>query len=221
MRQYQLVQVTSSNMRSWGRQALSGRWGMAVLGSLLFTALMYVPILIFTRIYHSNVLEHVSNIYVFIAGGPLNLGYAAFIISIFRRKSTSAGEIFYGFEHFLKALGLMLLMNILIFLWTMLFIIPGIIASFRYAMSFYILVDNPEMGIIEVLRESGKMMRGNKWKFFCLQLSFLGWAILMIFTLGIGYLWLMPYIVASTVGFYEVANGNLRPYGANVSEIEG
>jgi len=101
-------------------------------------------------------------------------------------------------------------MIIFVLLWSLLLIVPGIIAAFRYSMSFYILADNPDMGIMEAINESKRMMRGNKWKFFCLNLSFIGWAILGVLTLGIGYLWLTPYIEVTMIAFYDIANGNLR-----------
>ncbi len=207
-----IVAVSCSNMRGWGRQALSGRWTTAVLGTIILSVLMAAPILVFKLVFNADTLEKVSDLYTFIVSGPLTLGYITFILSIFRRKSTTPIEIFYGFERFGKALGLMVVMNIFILLWTLLFIIPGIVASFRYAMAFYILADHPEMGILEIINESKRIMYGNKMKLFCLQLSFLGWALLTVFTVGIGYFWLMPYVTATTTGFYEVACGNLRPY---------
>lgn len=206
-----LVTVTCRNMRSWGRQALSGYWSMAVLGSLLFVLLTLVPLLIMTLIFDSDVMEFVTNIYGLLVSGPLNLGYVTFILAIFRRKQTSPAEVFYGFEQFGRAFGLFIIMNMFILLWSLLLIIPGIIAAYRYSLAFYILADNPGIGIMDAINESKRMMRGNKWKLFCLELSFIGWAILSVLTIGIGYLWLMPYKTASTVGFYEVANGNLRP----------
>lgn len=95
--------------------------------------------------------------------------------------------------------------------------IPSYIAYFRYAMSYYILADNPAIGPLEAIRQSKNMMKGNKWKLFCLYLSFIGWAILGVFTFGIGYLWLTPYIEVSTVAFYDIVNGSLRA----VKRIEG
>lgn len=221
MQNYYLVTVTCSNMRSWGRQALSGRWGTAVLGTIIMSALMVAPLLVFKFLFDASTLEKVSDLYTFIVSGPLTLGYITFILSIFRKKSTSPVEIFYGFERFGKAFLLMVVMNFFILLWTLLFIIPGIIASFRYGMAFYILADHPEMGILEIINESKRMMDGNKMKLFCLQLSFLGWSLLAIFTVGIGYLWVMPYITAATAGFYEVARGNLRPYNPELTGDNG
>ncbi len=212
-----LVIVTCNNMRSWGRQALAGNWSTAVLGTLLMSLLMSLPVVVFVFLFDSATMENVSNIYTLLVSGPLTLGYTAFILAIFRRKSASPLDIFNGFERFGKALGLMIVMNVFIFLWTLLLIIPGIIATYRYAMAFYILVDRPEMGILEILDESKRLMMGNKLKLFLLHLSFFGWAILAALTMGIGFFWLSPYITAATSGFYEVANGNLRPYYPTLS----
>lgn len=206
-----LVTVTNRNLRSWGRQSLSGYWSIAVLGTLLYFSLSIVPMFLFDRLFDSDVMDLVSNLYGMLISGPLTLGYTSFLLAIFRRKTTSAVEVFYGFEKFRKAFGLFLLMNLFIFLWALLFLIPGIIAAFRYALAFYILADNPDIGILEAINESKRMMQGNKWKFFVLQLTFLGWALLAALTAGIGFLWLMPYVTATTVGFYEVAKGNLKP----------
>jgi uncharacterized membrane protein len=204
------VNVTCGQLRSWGRQALAGNWSLAVMGALLFSFLNYLPVLVINIVFNSDGLEWVINLYGILVSGPLTLGFTTFMIAVFRRRRTSPGEVFYGFESFGKSLGLFLATSFFILLWSLLVIIPGIIAAYRYAMSFYILADNPGFGVMETIRESKRIMYGNKLKLFTLELSFLGWAILALITAGIGFLWLLPYMVASTVGFYEVANGNLR-----------
>ncbi len=212
MKEYHIVEVSCMNMRRWGRQALKGNWGIALLATILFSALISIPLLSFRFFLQSNIFEDISNLYTFLVTGPLNLGYITFIVSLFRRKPSSPAEVFYGFEHFFKALGLMLLMNILVMLWSLLFIIPGIIAALRYGMAFFVLADNPKMGVFQVLAESKRLMWGNKMKYFLLQISFMGWFILALLTAGVGLIWLMPYLVASQTGFYEVANGNLKAF---------
>lgn len=77
------------------------------------------------------------------------------------------------------------------------------VMAYRYSMSFYALVDNPDMGVLDAMRESKNMMKGNKWRLFCLQLSFIGWEILCVFTCGIGYLWLAPYMGQAEAAFYH------------------
>lgn len=208
-----IVNESSSNLRALGRNALIGKWGLGVLGTLLFAVLTMVPVFILDAIFGDGTMSPttVSSIYSMLITGPMTLGYAMFAISIFRNRETSPAEVFYGFERFGKAFGLYIVMSILIFLWALLLIVPGIIAALRYSMSFYILADHPEMGIMEAINESKRMMRGNKWKFFCLNLSFIGWGILCLFTLGIGFLWLGPYLEVTVIAFYDIANGSLRP----------
>ena len=81
------------------------------------------------------------------------------------------------------------------------------VRSLLYSLTVYIAFDNPNMSSLEVVNESEKMMRGNRGKIFLLSLSFIGWAFLAVFTLGIGYLWLMPYMVVAEVCFYEYLLG--------------
>jgi len=97
----------------------------------------------------------------------------------------------------------MLLRQIFIWLWSLLLIIPGIIKSFSYALTPYILEEQPELSANDAIDRSRAMMRGHKFDLFWLYLSFLGWAILCVFTMGIGFLWLIPYVQSSEVAFYE------------------
>ncbi|MEL7657018.1 MAG: DUF975 family protein, partial [Bacillota bacterium] len=155
-------------------------------------------------------------IYLILITGPLYLGGAMFLIALFRRKETSAVEIFYGFERFGKATGLYIMTTIFTILWCFLLVIPGYIAAIRYSMSFFILADNPNIGIFEAINESKRIMGGNKWKFFCLYLSFIGWGILGSITI-VGSLFVMPYLYITLVAFYDIANGSLR----SVRTIDG
>ena len=101
-----------------------------------------------------------------------------------------------------------LLMGILVGIGLLLFFVPGLILALAYALSFFILKDNPELSAVEVLKKSRMMMRGHKFDLFWLELSFIGWIILGIITLGIGYIWLIPYMYETISVFYEdVKNG--------------
>lgn len=90
--------------------------------------------------------------------------------------------------------------------WTLLLIIPGIIAGYRYSQAFYIMAENPGLGSGECIERSKAMMQGNKWKLFCLQLSFIGWFFLTLITLGIAGLWLSPYMAVAETFFYRDVN---------------
>lgn len=207
-----IVNESCRTLRALGRESLSTRWGFAALGTLLYMALILVPVIILNALFGpgDGTSAGVSNIYSLLVSGPMTLGYTMFGISIFRKRETSVAEVFYGFEKFGKALGLYIVMVIFVLLWSLLLIIPGIIASFRYSLCFFVLADNPNIGIMEALNESKRMMQGNKWKMFCLNLSFIGWGLLCILTLGVGFLWLTPYVQVSMTAFYEMANGSLR-----------
>ena len=100
-----------------------------------------------------------------------------------------------------------LLQTLYVVLWSLLFIIPGIIASYSYAMTSFILAENPEMDANEAIGRSKEMMYGNRWRLFCLHFSFIGWDILATLTLGIGNLWLVPYKQAASAAFYREVSG--------------
>lgn len=135
--------------------------------------------------------------------GPLALGLAIFFLAVGRGGAPAFGMLFDGFRTFGTALATYLLMTLLVILWTLLFIVPGILASLSYAMTFYILADEPSLGPLEAIRRSKRLMRGNRWKYFCLQWRFFGWALLCMLTFGIGFLWLGPYVMTSNARFYD------------------
>ena len=120
-----------------------------------------------------------------------------------------------GFGRFLRYVGGMLLMGVYVVLWTLLLIIPGIIKAIAYSLVPYILKDYPELSVNQAIKLSVKMMKGHKMRCFLLDLSFIGWVLLGILTLGIGYIWLIPYIYTTMAAFYQdvkneyIANGNM------------
>lgn len=152
----------------------------------------------------------------FFLGGAIELGYCRFNKNLIKDTDPQFNNLFSRMDIFWKALGLRLVMAIFTFLWLLLFIIPGIIAIFRYSMAFYIMDDNPSIGILEAIKQSKEMMRGNKIRLFCLWFSFIGWMLLCAMTLGIGWLWLGPYMNASFAAFYLEISGqnNVEPLSA-------
>jgi uncharacterized membrane protein len=97
----------------------------------------------------------------------------------------------------------MFLVMLFTFLWSLLFIIPGIVKCFSYSMTPFILEEHPELSANEAIDHSRAMMKGHKFDLFWLLLSFIGWGFLCLFTFGIGYLWLTPYMETSVAAFYE------------------
>ena len=141
-------------------------------------------------------------------GGAIELGLKRYNLDLLTRENTPAfATLFSRFRIWGKAFCLRLMTSLLIFLWALLFIIPGIIASYRYALAPYLMAEDPDMGVMEAIARSKELMNGNKWRLFCLQLSFIGWSLLCLLTLGIGYLWLVPYQNAAETAFYLELTG--------------
>ena len=109
----------------------------------------------------------------------------------------------------------------LILVWLLLFIVPGIIAAYRYSMAPYIMAENPTMTAMEAIEESKRLMANNKWRLFCLQLSFIGWYILAALTAGIGGIFLAPYTKAAYTAFYLDLMNRLpaSPYQAPAAPV--
>jgi uncharacterized membrane protein len=131
------------------------------------------------------------------------LGITIFSLNIARDKELKVEQLFEGFENFWTSVGAYILMLIFILLWSILLIIPGIIAAISYSMTFLIIAEDESIDAIEALKKSKEIMYGHKWKYFCLMLRFIGWALICILTLGIGFIWLLPYVQVTTVKFYE------------------
>lgn len=150
----------------------------------------------------------------FIIGSVVSLGLAKYNLNLIDGKEATVGQIFCHTSIMGKAIWLRLRMSIFIFLWTLLLIIPGIIKSYAYSMSLFIMSENPEMSAKEAMEVSMNMMQGNKWRLFCLELSFIGWSILCLITLGIGFLWLNPYMNAAMAAFYDEVSRSGEPMDA-------
>ncbi|MES9730668.1 DUF975 family protein [Bacillus sp. AP50] len=201
-----------SDLKGEALDSLEGKWGLAVgatlLISILITAFDFSVDWGFSLIFGwQKTNGSISmNILTFFVTGPLTLGGYYLGLNILREKQASIGNVFIWFsegKRFLKSFLLYLLVNLYLFLWTLLFIIPGIIKSFSYAMTYFILNDHPEYTANQAITESRHMMNGHKMDYFLLCLSFLGWFILSILTVGIGFLWLAPYFYATSAAFYE------------------
>ena len=187
--------VTSNkDLMKQAREALSGRWGLALGTFILYMLIMAASGTVF--------------IGTLLIGGAFAVGISTFGLSIARKEEARLEMIFSGFKNFGNALILYLLIAIFVFLWTLLLIIPGIIAQISYAMAYFIMSDEPNIGAMDAINKNKKMMYGYKWKYFCLCCRFIGWFILGVLSLGIGFLWIVPYLNISFAEFYEDVKAN-------------
>ena len=190
--------VSSSSILQFDSESGATLFGFPLVSSPAngfdsFAANLLLGVGVFTVIY---------TIIIFIIGGAIELGVRNYFLKLNYDMNPEVSELFAYMKIFGKALGLRIVMTIFIILWSCLFIIPGVIAFYRYSMATYLMAENPDMGIMEAINASKQMMIGNKWRLFCLTLSFIGWHILVGFTGGIGYILLHPYIEAAKAHFY-------------------
>ncbi|MFR2070368.1 MAG: DUF975 family protein [Bacteroides nordii] len=180
----------NSELRAEARVALTNKWVMGAVTTLVFGAVSgaasYIPV--------------VGSILVAL---PMMYGYSIVMLSVMRGGEMNIGGLFDGFNDFGRVVGTKLLQAIYTFLWMLLLVIPGIIKSYSYAMTDFILKDEPLLANNAAIEKSMAMMDGNKMKLFLLDLSFIGWAILCLFTFGIGFLFLQPYVQSAHAAFYE------------------
>ena len=143
-------------------------------------------------------------------GGAIELGLKRYNLDLLTHENPPAfATLFSRFSIWGRAFGLRFMTTLLTFLWSLLFIVPGIIASYRYALAPDLMAENPDMDVMEAIARSKELMDGNKGRLFCLQLSFIGWHLLCVLTLGIGYLWLAPYQNAAEAAFYLEVTGRM------------
>ena len=191
--------------------ALNGNWPQALIATIIVYIISAIYVgtdsadVLFTVQVFPTYVKYSSLLLLFLVMLPLSAGFSN---SLRLLLATGDGRItnnMFGitFGNWLHLVGGMTLMSIYIFLWSLLLFIPGIIKAYSYAMTPFILIEHPELSVNQAIDESRRLMKGRKFDYFRLQLSFIGWAILSILTLGLGFLWLMPYSTTASASFYE------------------
>jgi len=229
-------------IREMARKALEGNWQKMYLGVFLYffmlTGIMELLDFFFSTVrtiflptgQHINVaVGYASWLYEIAVRGALIYGLSMFMLAFLRKKVIDYGTIFDGFSVFGKTFVLYILYSIKVFLWSLLLVIPGIVATYRYSQAFYLQVDHADWSASQCINESKFVMTGNKGKLFYLNLTFIGWYLLaslpgtVILELEFGgifglVLWLIAslpviivdlYSIMSQTIFYELATGNL------------
>jgi len=184
-------------IREEARRLLNNNWATAV-GTVFL-----MEIILAGAGSMSQIFLFLAWIPMLLVGGAVELGLAAFFINLAEKDRLIFEEAFYGFKNIVKAMGVYFFSGLFVVLWSLLLIVPGIIAAIRYAQAFFILKEDPEVPVMEAIKKSSEMMRGYKTDYFLLQLSFIGWGFLCLFTFGIGFLWLSPYVKTSNAVFYR------------------
>lgn len=215
----------SYNLKRRAKEQLSGKWLQAAIVCLIawlltgaFTSGSRSEIQTVQNVWQNGEMvripmtssSNLGDLLCLILGGPIALGVTGYFVKLMRNDGPIIEDLFGGFKFFIKAFVLNFLIIIFTLLWSLLLIIPGIIAALRYSMAYYIMSDNPQLSAFEALNQSKLMMVGFKWELFRLWLSYLGWFLLGLLTLGIGFLWVNPYYETAKANFYQDLKDNLN-----------
>lgn len=206
--------------RAAAREALCGNWFVAVVAYVIVTIFsgsgltlemnseeMYaiagganVPTELLLVLLGTTLLFAVFSL---VLSSLVTVGYAQFNIDLIDGEKPRIATLFTKWRQIGKAIVASLFVFFRVFLGMIFFLIPGIVAAYSHAMVYHILAENPDMTVREAMAESRRIMKGNKFRFFRLQFSFIGWYLLVAITFGIAALWVVPYEQAAMAAFYR------------------
>ena len=200
-----------AKLKEKAKQQIKGKIGILFVIALIMAAVTAVANFIL------GLIPVVGNLIATIIVAP---AFALSLVRVYMTVSNGAKpeakDAFCGFDDFWSAFKVILLVGLFTFLWSLLFVIPGIIKSYSYSMSMYILAENKGKSALACINESKAMTQGHKMDLFVLDLSFIGWMLLGSITLGIAYIWVFPYMNATHLNAYN----SLKPDSATPAATE-
>ncbi|WNR42058.1 DUF975 family protein [Paenibacillus roseipurpureus] len=195
--------MVNSEIRQHARTALQGYWWKSV-GLIVILGLINLIPQFIAKSVDTTLVNVIAFVVEIILSVMVTAATSYYFLFASRGNSPTYGDVMkYGMDHVWPFLKLTFLVGLKTLAWTLLFIIPGIIASIRYSQAFFIRIDQPDLSTVQCINASKEMMKGKKWQYFVLGLSFIGWWFLTIFTLFIGMLWLTAYIRTAFAKFYD------------------
>lgn len=211
------------NCKERAISSLEHKWGESAILILLYLLIggtvSYGPGLLMPSA-TSNITSSVTINIISLLLIPMSWGVTITFLEVSRGMKVNYRNLTKGYHDFTRIFLTILLKGIYTLLWSLLLIIPGIVKSYSYAMTEFVLVDRPDLAYNEAIEESMRLMQGNKWRLFVLDLSFLGWALLCILTLGIGYLFLAPYMEVAHAHFYADLKADDQEFSDDTITIE-
>ena len=194
--------MTRKELKITAKQQLSNNWLKAIL--IIVIAFLITGLSSYlSDIYYGGIWTYIlMSIVTFSIATPLELGQSIFFLNLAKNKEGKVSDIFLGYKNFIKVIGVGILINIIVSIGLIVFIIPGLILYIMYSQSYYILAENPNIGIVECLRESRLIMDGQKWNYLVLMMSFILWILLTIITFGIAGFYVIPYYELTFTNFY-------------------
>lgn len=206
-----------TEIKSLAKQQIKGKIGTLFVISLVMAVISITASLV------GSLIPFVGGIAATIfVSAPLSLGLIMVYLDVANNQNAELNTLFKGYNDIWNAFGVQFFTGLFTFLWSLLFIIPGIIKAYSYSMAIYILAENKGMSSLEAIKKSKQMMEGHKMELFVLELSFIGWLLLCGVTFGIAYIWVGPYMSTTVANFYnKIKPGDYTPTPAeHVPEIE-
>lgn len=179
--------------------------------------LFVITLIYFLITYGISFIPTIGSLATIIVAPALTLSITRVYLNVIAGGQPEVKDTFSGFDDFWSAFKVNFFMGLFTFLWSLLFVIPGIVKAYSYSMSMYILAENKGKPALECIKESKEMTNGHKMDLFVLNLSFFGWALLCGITLGIAYIWVYPYMNATFANAYALLRG--EPEVPAVEEI--
>ena len=188
------------DLKTRAKEQIKGNIWILFACALIASLITSAAYIVFAKVFNIAVVGYITTILVV---PPFTMSLAMIYLRLADGVRPEISNTFDGFSMFGKSVLLILLMEIFTALWSLLFIIPGIIKAYSYALAPYILAEHPEMSANDAIKESKRLMNGHKMDFFVLQLSFIPWALLICVTFGIASIYVSPYMSATYVNFYN------------------
>ena len=202
--------MDTAQLKSRAKEQIRGKWGVAIGTVLVANIILEVDFAYrVTSELGAEGLSYSINLIALLLGGVISVGLCRFLLNMATgREEARFDNLFSGFNIYLKTLGLNILITLAVVAGTLLFIIHGIIVSLMFSQAFYILSEDPSKSITQCISESVNLMTGHKWELFYLELTFIGWWLLAVITLGIAALWVSPYQKLTEANFYLYLKNN-------------
>lgn len=189
--------MNRSELKSKAKAQIKGKIGILFVITLIISLISGLASILLSLIPVGGIIASV------VITPAFSLSMVRVYLMLLKDQTPIVKDSFSGFDDFWSAFKVTFLVGLFTFLWSLLFFIPGIIKSISYSMSMYILAENKGKPALECIKESKAMTAGHKAELFVLGLSFYGWILLGVFTLGIAYIWVLPYMNATFANAYE------------------
>lgn len=202
--------MDTAELKGRAKEQLRGNWAVAIGTVLVSNIILQVEMgyKVASKLGMDG-MSYSLDLITLLLGGVISVGLCRFLLDmVTKRREPRFDTLFSSFNIYLKTLGLNILITLAVLAGTLLFIVPGIIVSLMFSQAFYILSDDPSKSITQCINESVNLMNGHKWDLFYLNLTFIGWWLVSILTLGIAALWVAPYQKLTEANFYLDLNSN-------------